>query len=253
MNKIDPRLQLLWFFIYSFLIFQGENLPSQLMLMAFTILGIYISGHNLPKIIKKIRYLLLFLPITFFIHLFFSTTFFSIIISYGLLAIPLNIFTIPFHFTIRILSFIIFMAWFTSWIDNGKILDGIYLLLKPLAKIKVPVDDLFQVIFIAIRFFPILQEEYKKINANWKTYCNREDDENKVLKILNNLVSIIIFSFRKAEKIALAMHIRGYGSGNRTYYTKLKYSFTDFLFFAFSIIFFITMYKLGGLFETIQV
>jgi len=243
MNKIDPRLQLLWFFIYSSLIFLGKNLPSQFLLMAFTILGIYISGHNLKEIISKIRYLLFFLPITFFIHLFFSTRFVPILFNDGIFLIPLTIFVTPLLFTLRILSFIIFMAWFTSWVDSGKVLDGIYLLLKPLKKIKIPIDDLFQVIFIAIRFFPILQEEYKKIDTNWKTYCNTKNDESKILRVLNNFVSILIFSFRKAEKIALAMHIRGYGSENRTYYTKLKYGKIDLVFFGFSILFFTTIYR----------
>lgn len=251
MIAVDPRIKIFSFFLYAFLIFMHNNLPSQLLLAGITILIIFISRQQLSAVLKKIKYLLYFLPLTFLIHLLFSTSLFAVIFSrqhfdYQTLAIP-------FIYTFRIGNFLIFTSWFTGWIETEKVLDGIYLILKPLKKIKVPVDNLFQVIFIAIRFFPILQQEYQTISASWKTYSNQQDNENRLINIMNMLISLLVFSFRKAEKIALAMHVRGYGQADRSYYTTLQITRYDLLVMSFNLLFFMIMLKVGGSFATVSV
>ncbi len=251
MSIIDPRLKILWFFLYSILIFVSDNLPSQIMLMAFTFLGILITRIKFVDIFKKVKYLLLFLPLTFGIHLLFTTDFVSQIINNGLIGIRMNTFTIPFFYTLRIADFIIFMSWIMIWIDAEGVLDSVYLILKPLEKLKIPIDEFFQVIFIAIRFFPILQDEYKKMDANWKIYTSQDNQENQFVKIMNILVTLMIFTFRKADKLAISMHVRGYGQGPRTYYSNLKFRLVDLFFFIFSAIFFVIIKKTGGYFGSI--
>lgn len=245
MNALDPRLKIIWFFFYSILIFTVANLPTQLLLTSITLLMIFITGFKLPFILKKVKYLLLFLPVTFFIHLFFSTELWGIVTDNGLAGLNLNLLILPVFFTLRIADFIIFMSWMSEWIDADKLLDSLYTLLKPLRKIKIPVDDLFQMIFIAIRFFPILQQEYKKMDENWKNFTNKNIEEKRFVRLLNNLVTLVVVSFRRADKIAISMQVRGYGLQERSYYTHLKFHFRDMVFFCFSIIFFIIIQRIG--------
>lgn len=244
---------MLWFFLYSILIFITKTLPMHLSLLAITLLGISLTQMNFYKIFRKIRYLIYFLPFTFFVHLFFGTPFLRNLSGDGSLLAQWTMVSRPLLYTFRIFNFILLMSWFTDWVSSEKVIDGIYLLLKPLEKIRIPVEDLFQVIFIAIRFFPILQEEYGKIEENWRNYRKDKGDENKILILLNNLVSLLVLSLRRAEKIALAMQLRGYGTGKRSYFTKLRFSFRDWSFCIFSILFFWMVNKLGGFFETFQV
>lgn len=251
MIAVDPRIKIFSFFLYALLIFMHNNLPSQLLLAVITLLIILVSAQQLPAILNKIKYLLYFLPLTFLIHLLFSANFLSVMFSrqhfdYQALAIP-------FIYTLRIGNFLIFMSWFIGWIETEKIIDGIYLLLKPLKKINIPVDNLFQMIFIAIRFFPILQQEYQTISGSWKTYSNQPENENRLINIMNILISLLVFSFQKAEKIALAMHVRGYGQTERSYYTTLKMTRNDLLFISFNLLFFVIIFKLGGFFETVSI
>lgn len=253
MPVIDPRLKILWFILYSIIIFTSENLPSQLMLMAFTILGIWFSRHKLAPIIKKVRYLLYFLPLTFGIHLFFTTDFFLLMFQEGLTGTDMKLLILPTYFTLRMADFIIFMSWILVWIEADSVLDSVYYILKPLEKLRIPVDELFQVIFIALRFFPILQEEYRRLNASWDNFTNKNQEENRFMKLVNILVTLVIFSFRKADKIALSMYIRGYGKRKRTYYSDLKFHFSDLIYLSFFILFFIMVKKVDGVFGKILV
>ncbi len=253
MDAIDPRLKLLWFLLYGILIFVIKALPLQFFLMLITAFFILISGRKITVIMTKIKYLLYFLPITFFIHLFFGTDAAVSLFHLNFSAFSLSLFYWPAVYTFRIFNFIFFMAFIISWIEASKAMDGIYLLLAPLKRLKLPVDDFFQILFIAIRFFPLLQEEYKKIDESLLTYSKKGKKENNIVNITNNTISMIILSFQKAEKIALSMHIRGYGRGNRSYYTHLQFHQRDMLFFIFSISFFLIMQYRGYIFEALSI
>ncbi len=241
MVSIDPRAKILWAIGCILIIFSYNILFAQILISAAIFLCIKISDISFKLIYENIKYIIFFLPITLIIHFLFTTGYLVNIFKHGNFIPSINSFIIPLTFTLRLANFMFLMSWIIKWVNSNGILDSIYLLLRPLRKLKLPVDDLFQIIFIAIRFFPILQEEYKRLDMNWKNYSNTGtlSIKKKVINLQDILIPLMIFSFRRSETLATAMMIRGYGKQKRTYYTHLKLQSKDIMFILFSLCFFL--------------
>jgi len=136
----------------------------------------------------------------------------------------------PLLFTIRVGNLILYMAFALKWIRDIEFLDAIYHILKPLRRLKWQVDDFFQIIFISVKFFPILREEYTRLDEGWKTFTTVQDRtlSDRIKRVRDSVIPLMIFSFQRAETLADAMTIRGYGStSRRSYYGQLKFTYTD--------------------------
>jgi energy-coupling factor transport system permease protein len=137
------------------------------------------------------------------------------------------------------------MAFSLRWINAVELLDCFYVILKPLKRLKLPIDDLFQVIFLAVRFFPLVKEEYLRLDEGWKSFAKSSENsiKKKILNVRDRLIPLMIFSFRKAETIADSMVIRGYGSvDNRSYYSNLKFETKDIIFTLIGCVLFSSIY-----------
>ena len=230
MNSLDPRVKLLWSIVWITIVFLVYNIAGQLGILAGIIALIRINRLSLRLVLRSIRYLLLFLPITFLVHFFISVGGWKIftgssIFDYHMLEQPLL-------FTIRVGNLILYMAFALKWTSDIEFLDAIYHILKPLRRFKWQVDDFFQIIFISVKFFPILREEYNRLNEGWKTFTTVKDTtlSDRINRVRDSVIPLMIFSFQRAETLADAMTIRGYGStGRRSYYGQLKFTYTDWL------------------------
>ncbi len=239
MNNLDPRVKIIWAISSIFLIFTTYNLPVQIGMCCCILILPFLFGYSISGMIQPVKYFLFFLPFIFFIHLIFTSDFIAKIFQSN--QNWLVELTQPLIFTFRIANFILLNSFLFKWIDKVYFLDAIYILLKPLKKIKIPVEDLFQVVFIGIRFFPIMSIEYKRIDSGWKNLIKTKQNtiKERILRIRDLIIPLMIFSFRKAEILAEAMTIRGYSGNNRTYYHYLKFCLNDFIFAILGIIFFL--------------
>ncbi len=234
--NFDPRAKLIWAIGGIAVIFSTQSLLGQICIFMVIIILTKLVLSSLIRTFKSVKYLLIFLPITFLIHLIFSTNVFSTLFKEGVYYIDWKEILLPVKFTFRLGNLLLFMAFLINWINSLEFLDCIYSILKPFRRLNIPVDDLFQVIFIAVRFFPIMREEYWRLDEGWKTFIKdqKESVRNKILNVRETLIPLMIFSFRKAETLADAMMIRGYGICNkRTYYSHLKFKMED-AFFTFT-------------------
>ena len=244
---IDPRAKLIWALGGIILIFSLSSLLWQIVLSLILLAAVLIFKSARPKIWAGVRWLLILLPLTLFLHLLLSTS------------IPAELFRgmpsedwmrqlrMPLLFTIRLGNLIVAMAILLQWIPAIDFLDGIYLLMRPLRKIRFPVDDLFYIIFIAVRFFPLLREEYRQLDEGWKALLpeTRPGLRARLETLRLRLLPLMIFSFRKADILADAMSIRGYGrSRNRSYFTRLHFGRVDLMLTMAAILLYGTIFTL---------
>jgi len=127
-------------------------------------------------------------------------------------------------------NLIFLMAFGMQWIRNIELLDAVYHFLKPMQRWCGFVDNLFQTIFIAVKFFPILSDEYRQLRENWRIYLNDDGISltSRVHQIQDTLVPLMVLSFQRAETLADAMTIRGYGAQlRRSYYQTLRMTQQD--------------------------
>ncbi len=233
MSAFDPRAKLIWALSGMLAIFLLDSVFLQIGLLAGILLLIKLSGFSITEILGAVKYLLILLPITFLVHLFFTTGLLAgLFQSGGLIPGHFN-WQIPLQFTLRLANLILLMSFLIKWITPLGFLDAIYLWLAPLRALRLPVDDLFQLIFIAVRFFPLVQDEYKRLDQGWNSFLPDRDHNwrSRVSRIRERLIPLMIFSFRKAEVLAEVMSMRGYGiNPQRSYYTHLQFGPKDALF-----------------------
>jgi energy-coupling factor transport system permease protein len=118
----------------------------------------------------------------------------------------------------------------TSLVD---LTNGLELLLSPLQKIRVPVNELVLVFVIAVKFVPIFIEEMERL-ARAQTARGVPFDEGgavtRARRLGRLLVPIFINGFARADTLTTAMHTRSYRGGrNRTKLRVMEASPRDWL------------------------
>jgi energy-coupling factor transport system permease protein len=111
--------------------------------------------------------------------------------------------------------------------------DGLESLLRPLAKIKVPVHAFAMMMTIALRFIPTIMEETEKIMSAQKAR-GADFTTGSLAKRAKALIPIIVplfaSAFRRADELATAMECRCYHGGEgRTKLRLLRYRARDML------------------------
>ena len=97
--------------------------------------------------------------------------------------------------------------------------DALESLLRPLAKIKVPVHAFAMMMTIALRFIPTLIEEADKImKAQMARGADFESGNllQRAKAMVPLLVPLFVSAFRRAGDLAMAMEARGYQEGAET-------------------------------------
>jgi energy-coupling factor transport system permease protein len=108
----------------------------------------------------------------------------------------------------------------TSLVD---LTNGLELILGPLQRLRVPVNELVLVFVIAIKFVPIFIEEMERL-ARAQTARGVPFDEGGALtrarRLGRLLVPIFISGFARADTLTIALNTRSYRGGR--YRTKLR-------------------------------
>jgi energy-coupling factor transport system permease protein len=116
----------------------------------------------------------------------------------------------------------------TSLVD---LTNGLELLLSPLQKVRVPVNELVLVFVIAVKFVPIFIEEMERL-ARAQTARGVPFDEGgavtRARRIGRLLVPIFIGGFARADTLTTAMNTRSYRGGrNRTKFRRMEAKASD--------------------------
>jgi energy-coupling factor transport system permease protein len=230
MHSLDPRTKLILMAAGLVIIFLLPGVGGQLLCLGLIVIVILLNQIALLKIIRSVRYLLILLPITMLVHFLITAGGWQVIV--GARNLNLIMFKQPLLFSLRLGNLIFLMAFGLQWIPTIELLDAVYHFLRPLQRWGGVVDNLFQTIFIAVKFFPILSDEYRQLRENWRIYLNDNGTTlaGRIHQVRDTLVPLMVLSFQRAETLADAMTIRGYGSQSpRSYYQSLRMMLRDWL------------------------
>ena len=126
---------------------------------------------------------------------------------------------------------IVFLITLTS--SPSELADSLAKIMKPLKKIKLPVDDIALILFIAIRFIPVLYEEFKTIkNAQILRGANFGGSLfNRIKKSSSIIIPVFVATAGRADEIAQAIENRGYGKNrSRTYFSLKNFGLNETVF-----------------------
>jgi len=238
-HKIDPRMKLITAIVYIVAVFFAKSAVAYGFILLTAILLIVFSKIPIKTILKSLKPLIFIVIITGVINVFWyqpKNDSATLLVSFWVIRIYMEGIISAVYMLTRIACIIIGTSVILTYTTSPIALtDGLEQMLAPLGKIHLPVHAFSMMMTIAMRFIPTIIEETDKIMSAQKARGS-DFSSGSLIKRIKALIPILIplfvSSFRRADELAIAMECRCYRGGEgRTKMTKLKFRFTDFLWF----------------------
>jgi energy-coupling factor transport system permease protein len=250
LHKLDARAKILPICIVLILSLLTDSTLFYLSILALLIISLFLSGIDRKTIWSNFKPILILVVVTSLYHLIFSSTDNSKVL--------LNIFgwkitqtavASALFYSLRLVIFISIAFVMTLTSSPSDLGEAFFKLLRPLEKIKLPVNDLALILFIALRFIPILYEEFTAIkNAQIIRGVNFKGSLlNRINKTTSIIIPLFVAATQRADELALALQARGYTGGNdRSFYTNAIFGYREIIFSIMSIVIIGSIYFLIG-------
>lgn len=229
LHRLDPRLKILLVIFSIVLIFVASNFYSLGAVLCLVFLGIGCSRLSPKLYLKSLKPILFIVAFTAVLNVFYGTG--DPLFQLGFLKITKNGIFNSIFISLRIVLLILSSSILTFTTSPTQLTDALERLLKPLAKLKVPVHEFAMMMTIALRFVPTLLEETDKIMSAQK--ARGADMESgglmqRIKALVPVLIPLFVSAFRRAYDLATAMESRCYQGGQgRTKMKVLKLSRVD--------------------------
>ena len=240
LHRLDARAKLVPVVAVMILGLLTDSILFYLIVLLALLGGLLASGVKPAVIGRNFRPVLILVAITFLYHLVFTGRDSRPVFELFGWALREESLSKATFFSLRLLLFVsvVFLVTLTS--SPSDLAEAVAKLLRPLKRIRVPADDIGLVLFIAIRFIPILHEEFLAIR-NAQIIRGVDFTGNfiaRARKMTSIIVPVLIAAISRADELALAMEARGYRSGApRTFYTRTRFGYQSALFALSSTIF----------------
>lgn len=231
MHRLDPRAKLILAVLYIVAIFAASSVGAYIMLIALTILLVYVSGIPYSVFLKGLRPLLYIVVFTTVINVF-MTKGDDILFEIGFIHIYREGIVNAVLMILRVMLLVsgsgLFLTYTTSPIT---LTDGLEQLLMPLKKLKLPIHEFSMMMTIALRFIPTLVEETDKIMNAQKARGADFSSGGIIARaraLIPILVPLFVSAFKRADELAVAMECRCYrGDNGRTRMNVLHFGGVD--------------------------
>lgn len=229
LHRLDPRVKLFGTICFIVSLFLSKNLIVYVIPTVFLAVMITLSKVPLKFIFKGLKSIVFLLLMTVIFNLFLTPG--ETVVRFWKLRITDNGMILAASMGIRLIMLIIGSGIMTLTTTPNHLTAGMAKALKPLKKIKFPVDEIAMMMAIALRFIPILVEE-TSIIMKAQEARGASFNEGSIIKrakaLLPILVPLFVSAFRRADDLAMAMESRCYVCGQpRTLMKPLKYKKAD--------------------------
>ena len=222
-HRFDPRLKLVLTIAYIVLLFAASN-PLGLALSILFLAAMYkvakIPGKMILKSLKPILPIVIFTAV---LNLFFVSGEGEPLVHIWFLTIYAEGVRYAVLMAVRVMALIAGTSLLTYTTSPIVLTHAIARLLRPLARLHLPVHELAMMMTIALRFIPTLIEETDKIMNAQKARGAQLDTgkmTDRVKALVPVLIPLFISAFRRADELAMAMECRCYRGGDGR--TRLK-------------------------------
>ncbi len=221
LHRADPRLKLCLVVFAIVLIFASGNFFALALAAGYICLAMALSRIPFGMYLKSLKPILFLIVFTAILNLFYGTG--EPLVQWGWFKITKDGILNSVFVSLRIVLLILCSSVLTFTTSPTQLTDAIERLLKPLAKLHVPVHEFAMMMTIALRFVPTLLEETEKIMAAQK--ARGADMESgglidRVKALIPVLIPLFVSAFRRAFDLATAMESRCYHGGEGR--TKMK-------------------------------
>src|SRR5690606_1374018 len=201
---LDPRSKLIAVFIFIIVILLADSFASYGIVTAFVAAAVLLSRVPLSFVLRGMKFIFLFVIITFLLHLFLTKEG-EVIYQIGSWKIYSEGLIQGAFISLRLLYLVIFTSLLTLKTTPIEITDGLESLLNPLKRLRVPVHEFALMMSIALRFIPTLLEEAEKImkaQSARGVYFSSGPFKKRLKAIVPLLIPLFVSSFKRAEDLA---------------------------------------------------
>ena len=228
-HRLDPRVKILSVVALSILIFAAT--PVEILLISALLVTVIRATRMTPvQALGALRPVAVFMAMIFLVHLLFTEG--RPILS--LAPLPVRItqegLVRGIYVTWQFAGLVLGAAVLTRSTPPSDLVGGIERLLRPLSRVGIPSQDLAVMIAMALRFMPMLLEEYDRLRM--AQMARGADFTTGSLALRTRAVAalavpLLLSAFRRADELAVAMEARGYRRGPRTTLRELAFSRCD--------------------------
>ena len=234
LHRLDPRVKIVAVISLSVFVFGAG--PAQVTLISIALaMAIGTAGLRPTRIALALRPVAFFMAAIFLTHLFLTDGRPLLDLSPLPLRVTLEGFIQGAHVTWQFAALVIAAAVLTMTTPPSDLVAGIERLLRPLSWVGLPPQDIAVMIAMALRFVPMLGEEYDRIRMAQMARGADFTTGSLALRVRAAAalaIPLLLSAFRRADELVLAMESRGYRRGPRTSLRELKLLGTDFIAFA---------------------
>ncbi|MDR2660613.1 MAG: energy-coupling factor transporter transmembrane protein EcfT [Lactobacillaceae bacterium] len=250
-HNLDPRTKLVINFFFTIFLVFNNSFYQYLASTVLVLLAVFFSNLSLKTYLEGLKTIIFLIVFSFFLQVLFThpNNANDTLIKFSIISISKTGFINALLVMYRFLLMVILTTVFTATTTSTQIAEAIRKVLLPLKKIHLPIESFSIMISIALRFVPILSDEFQEI-----MYAQKSRGLNlstgSLLKRSKAFVPIfiplIVQSFLKAENLADVMTVRGFNDPDkRTHFHQLKYRINDFLVYLLFLIYIILIILLN--------
>ena len=246
-HQYDPRMKILMTIAFIVMLFLASN-PAGIAL-SFVFLGLLYLLARIPikMIVKSLKPIFPIIVFTAVLNLFFVTGEGEPLVQFWIFTIYAEGVRYAVLMATRVVALIAGTSLLTYTTSPIVLTDAIEQLLRPLARLHLPVHELAMMMTIALRMIPTLIEETDKIMSAQKARGAQLDSgslKERVTALVPVLIPLFISAFRRADELAMAMECRCYHGGEgRTRLKVLKFRRQDALCTVFCVLCFAAIYS----------
>ena len=237
LHRMDPRAKVICAVAYIVASFLCKNTFSFVLLLVSAFALILISRIPMKVVLRSIKALIFIMAFTAVLNIFWivdTSEGAAPLVDFWVIKIYAKGLYHAAFILVRILAMVIGTGLFLTYTTTPIALtDALESLLRPLAKIKVPVHAFAMMMTIALRFIPTLLEEADKIMKAQSARGADFESGNLMARakaMVPLLVPLFVSAFRRAGDLAMAMEARCYHGGKgRTRLHVLKMKRNDYL------------------------
>lgn len=167
LHRLDPRTKILISVAVMVVVLLFKSILFYLFLIGALLSLLAIGRIGWRVIVRNLKPVFIFILITSLFHLIFSGRSDSARIDiFGLFSIGQSGLYLATVYSLRIMIF--FLTALSLLLTTGPLsfAEGLIALMKPLRMFRLPVDDIGMILFIALRFIPVLSDEIDTVRKS---------------------------------------------------------------------------------------
>jgi energy-coupling factor transport system permease protein len=248
-HNLDPRAKIISA-VYLMII---SIFTTSSLYYLITMVGIFLllcfSKIAISTVWRNIRPFIYLVLITALYHLIFSARDTATVVNIWGFRLTAGGINMAISFSLRVLVFVGIAFFISLTTMPADMADVIVSWLRPFRRLGIPANDIGLIIFIAMRFIPVLAEELHTIKMaqtiRGVNFAGSLKHRARALSFL--LIPIFQSSVRRADDLAIAIESRGYISGAPRSSIKIyRYGIIDILYLALSIALITILFILFG-------